>query len=247
MFVPQILGCLNLSECSAESFVEPINNVKLGHAENYVQAKRSSMFTEEGDRTLSIEQSGSIDNIGGTWCLVHSNRIPHLVLGEEGVETRECAVPAISSPRAPRTDTLVRDDIVHCSTKVGIHRLEDANVPMSEDVFFAMSPATKSGLLGIDRYTSSEFNRGGGANIITGEFGDIYGLRCWQSTNVEGTNAAGHDNAIYHRDAMALAWRVKPMTQNFDDIDTLSHQTAIQTIFGVVEVRDDHGCWVKGP
>ena len=61
-----------------------------------------------------------------------------------------------------------------------------------------------------------------------------------------GKNAAGHDNAIYHRDAMALAWRVKPMTQNFDDIDTLSHQTAIQTIFGVVEVRDDHGVWAKG-
>jgi hypothetical protein len=61
-----------------------------------------------------------------------------------------------------------------------------------------------------------------------------------------GKNAAGHDNAIYHRDAMALAWRVKPMTQNFDDIDTLSHQTAIQTIFGVVEVRDDHGVWCKG-
>lgn len=127
-----------------------------------------------------------------------------------------------------------------------IQYLEDANVPMNEDVFFAMSPATKSGLLGIDRYASSDFNRGGGANIVTGEFGDIYGLRCWQSTNVEGTNAAGHDNAIYHRDAMALAWRVKPMTQNFDDIDTLSHQTAIQTIFGVVEVRDDHGVWAKG-
>lgn len=61
-----------------------------------------------------------------------------------------------------------------------------------------------------------------------------------------GKNAAGHDNAIYHRDSMALAWRVKPMTQNFDDIDTLSHQTAIQTIYGVVEVRDDHGVWAKG-
>lgn len=137
--------------------------------------------------------------------------------------------------------------IADADVRRAVQYLEDANVPMGEDIFFAMSPAAKSGLLGIDRYTSSDFNRGGGGNIITGEFGDIYGLRCWQSTNVEGTNAAGHDNAIYHRDAMALAWRMKPDTKQFDDIDTLSHQVAISTIFGVVEVRDDHGVWLKGP
>ena len=49
------------------------------------------------------------------------------------------------------------------------------------------------------------------------------------------------------RASLLGAASAQSVTLNFDDIDTLSHQTAIQTIFGVVEVRDDHGVWVKGP
>lgn len=123
--------------------------------------------------------------------------------------------------------------------------LEDANVP-GMDLFFAMAPATKNSMLGIDRYASSDFNRNGGANIITGEFGDIYGLRCWVSTNVEGANGTGHDNAIYHRDSMALGMRMTPKVHTFDDIDTLSSQVAVSVLYGVTEPRDDHGVWCKG-
>lgn len=125
-----------------------------------------------------------------------------------------------------------------------VQYLNDADAPKS-DRFFAMSPATENSMLGIDRYASSDFNRGGGANIITGEFGKIYGLRCWTSTNVEGTNAAGHDNGIYHRDFFALGMRMSPRTRVFDDIANLSTQVAISVIYGVVETRDDHGVWFK--
>lgn len=114
------------------------------------------------------------------------------------------------------------------------------------DKFFAMSPATKNSMLGIDRYASSDFNRGGGANIISGEFGDIYGYRTWVSTNVEGTNAAGHDNCMYYRDAFALGMRMTPRVRKFDDIDTLSSQVAVSVIWGVVETRDTFGVWLKG-
>ena len=123
--------------------------------------------------------------------------------------------------------------------------LDDANVP-GDDRFFAMSPATKNSMLSIDRYASSDFNRGGGANIIRGEFGEIYGFRAWQSTNIEGTNAAGHDNGIYHRDAIALGMRMQPRTRVFDDIANLSTQVAISAIWGVIETRDDHGVWARG-
>lgn len=126
-----------------------------------------------------------------------------------------------------------------------VQYLDDANAP-GEGRYFAMAPATKNSMLGIDRYTSSDFNRGGGGNIVRGTFGDIYGLTCWVSTNVEGTNAAGHDNAIYQRDAMAMAMRMAPRTRRFDDIQNLSEQVAISAIWGVIETRDDHGVWVKG-
>lgn len=123
--------------------------------------------------------------------------------------------------------------------------LNDANAP-GEGRFFFMSPATKNSMLGIDRYASSDFNRGGGANIIKGSFGEIYNLTCVQSTNVEGTNAAGHDNGIFQRDAIALGMRMQPKTRTFDDIQNLSMQQAVSVIFGVIETRDDHGVWAKG-
>lgn len=125
-----------------------------------------------------------------------------------------------------------------------VQYLDDANTP-EDGRFFAMSPATKNSMLSIDRYASSDFNRGGGANIVRGEFGDIYGLRTWMSTNVEGTNAAGHDNGIYQQDAIALGMRMQPRTRVFDDIANLSTQVAISAIWGVIETRDDHGVWVK--
>ena len=124
--------------------------------------------------------------------------------------------------------------------------LNDANAP-DDGRYFAMSPACKNGLLGVDRYASSDFNRGGGANIVRGEFGTVYNLKCWTSTNVEGTNAAGHDNGVYQRDFMAYAERMSPRTRTFDDIANLSETKAISCIFGVVETRDDHAIWVKGP
>lgn len=126
-----------------------------------------------------------------------------------------------------------------------IQYLDDANAP-DDGRFMAIAPATKNSMLGIDRYASSDFNRGGGANIIRGEFGQIYGLRVLESTNVEGSNSTGHDNSIHQRDAIALGMRMKPKTRKFDDILNLSEQYAISAIWGVIETRDDHGVWMKG-
>lgn len=136
-------------------------------------------------------------------------------------------------------------DLTDEDIRRAVQYLEDANAP-GDGRYFGMSPATQSTMLGIDRYASSDFNRGGGANIIKGSFGKIYNLDTFVSTNIEGSNAAGHDNTIHQRDAMALGMRMSPKTRRFDDIDTLGEQVAISVIFGVVEIRDDHGVWVKG-
>lgn len=136
-------------------------------------------------------------------------------------------------------------DLTDDDVRRAVQYLDDANAP-SDGRFFAISPATKNSTLAIDRYASSDFNRGGGANIIRGEVGPIYALRTWESTNVEGTNAAGHDNGIYHRDAVALGMRMQPKKSVFDDINNFSTQVAVRAIWGVIETRDDHGIWAKG-
>lgn len=126
-----------------------------------------------------------------------------------------------------------------------IQYLDDANVPQ-DDRFFAMAPATKNSMLAIDRYNSSDFMAGGsGGNIAKGTFGSIYGLSVWMSTNMNGSNSAGHDCCIYHRDFMALGMRREPHVRTFDSIVNLSEQYAVSAIWGVHEVRDDHGVYVK--
>ena len=136
-------------------------------------------------------------------------------------------------------------DLTDDDVRRGVQYLDDANAP-GDGRFYGMSPATKNSMLGIDRYASSDFNRGGGANIVRGMFGEIYGLSTFQSTNIEGSNAAGHDNTIHQRDAIALGMRMAPKTRRFDDIQNLSEQVAISVIFGVIETRDDHGVFARG-
>jgi len=123
--------------------------------------------------------------------------------------------------------------------------LDDADAPMDRR-FFGMAPATKNSMLSIDRYASSDFSRGGGADIVKGEFGDIYGARAWTSTNIEGSNAAGHDNGMWQSDAIALAMRREPRVRVEDDIDNLSKKVAVSAIWGVIETRDDHGVFMRG-
>lgn len=136
-------------------------------------------------------------------------------------------------------------DLADLDIRAAVNYLEDANAP-DDGRFFGMSPATKMGLLGVDRYASSDFNRGGGANIIKGTFGEIYNLTCFTSTNIEGSNSVGHDNFISQRDAIALLLRMAPKKREYDDITNLSTVYSISVIFGVIEVRDDHGVWAKG-
>jgi|TARA_Y100000310_G_C20696075_1_gene825874 hypothetical protein len=136
-------------------------------------------------------------------------------------------------------------DLTDDDVRRAVQYLDDADAPM-DDRFFAMAPATKNSMLSIDRYASSDFSRGGGANIVKGSFGDIYNLDSWVSTNVEGTNAAGHDNGIYHRDAFALGMRRQPRVRKEDDIDNLSTKVAVSAIWGVIETRDDHGVFARG-
>src|SRR6185312_5992136 len=126
-----------------------------------------------------------------------------------------------------------------------VQNLDDANAP-ADGRYFAMSPKAKNGILGIDRYASSDFNRGGGTNLVKGSVGEIYSPSAFTSTNITGSNSAGHDNAIYQRDAIALGLRQRPKTHVFDDISNLSTTVPISVIYGVIETRDDHGVWAKG-
>jgi hypothetical protein len=140
------------------------------------------------------------------------------------------------------TQDLTDDDV-----RRAVQFLDDADVP-AEDRYFAMSPATKNSMLSIDRYASSDFTYtdSNGTNIVKGMVGQIYNLRSWNSTNLNGTNSTGHDNCIYHRDAFALGMRRSPHVRQFSAVTTLSDQYSVSALWGVIKTRTDHAVYAKG-
>jgi hypothetical protein len=76
----------------------------------------------------------------------------------------------------------------------------------------------------------------------------LYDYPVRRSTNVEGSNAAGHDNGLVHR-SYAVHHRVgnRPRIRTFDDIDSLSDRMAASMIWGNSQLRTDAAVWVKGP
>jgi hypothetical protein len=130
----------------------------------------------------------------------------------------------------------------------GDQYLNDANVPMSGRVI-NVSPAQKAGFMKLDQFIHADYSKlNADANAAMQEsyLGTWmkYPVHC--STNVEGTNAAGHDNAMFQKEALALVVQMKPTTHTFFDIDYLADKVAIEQLHGSKEMRDDHGVWLKG-
>lgn len=154
--------------------------------------------------------------------------------------TMGALVAGITNTTGTLTQDITDDDV-----RRSIQYLDDADVP-AEDRFFAMSPATKNSMLSIDRYASSDFVSGGGTDLVKGSVGTIFGLKAWNSTNLAGSNSAGHDNCIYHRDLYALGMRRTPHVRQFSAVTTLSDQYSVSALWGTIRTRVDHGVYVKG-
>ncbi len=66
------------------------------------------------------------------------------------------------------------------------------------------------------------------------------------TTNVEGSNAAGHDNALFHKSAIALIVQKAKTPHKQFDINYLATKVVFEQIYGMAEMRDDHGVFARG-
>ena len=128
--------------------------------------------------------------------------------------------------------------------------LADANAPQGDRVI-VVSPAQENGLLKMDRYVHNDYSmiHGEGPRRTAAEMAYVtsfYRMPVYVSTNVEGTNAAGHDNGMFQKEALALVMQMKPKTRMQGDIDYLVDKIAIEQVYGTRELRDDHGVWLRG-
>ncbi|MBW2672500.1 MAG: hypothetical protein JRD89_03670 [Deltaproteobacteria bacterium] len=129
-----------------------------------------------------------------------------------------------------------------------VQYLDDANAP-DEDRVAIVSPAEWGNIIQQDFFVKDSYKESVGqlsAKAKRGYFGSALGVNFYKSSNVEGTNAAGHDNALFHKSAFALVRQLAPTTESQYDIDYLARKIVSYELFGTQEMRNDHGVWVKG-
>jgi hypothetical protein len=126
-----------------------------------------------------------------------------------------------------------------------IKLLDDADVPQ-DDRFFIMSPAEKVAKLALDRWSNALYIGNNNLPVKNGMLGDMYGLNLAVTTNLVKPAAGQANNAIFHRDALALVVQRTPKTHIFYDIDVFAWKLAVEVIYGHQEMRDTWGVLVNG-
>jgi len=144
--------------------------------------------------------------------------------------------------------TLAAENTYHDYLRA-IQYLDDANAP-AENRYFVISPAAEVGLMKADIYTNNDYSmlHGEGRNTAL-EFAYVssfLNIPVYKSTNVEGSNSAGHDNTLFQKEAIALVMQMNPTMHSMFDIDYFADKVAIEQLYGTQEMRDDHGVFIKG-
>ena len=131
-----------------------------------------------------------------------------------------------------------------------IQYLDDADAPNMDRVFI-MSPGQAIQLMQHDQFINNDYSR-----LLTGwdahpAMEKAYntswlGIPMYKSTNVEGSNSSGHDNVLMHREALVAVLQMSPTARHEYDIDYFADKVALEQVYGVLEQRDDHACWIKG-
>ena len=133
--------------------------------------------------------------------------------------------------------------------KRGVQYLNDAFAPEDSRVF-VFSPAEQMNLFGIERFVNAQYSASiGNVNVDSkykGYVTNILGMDWYMSLNVEGTNAAGHANGMWQKEACATLIVEESRPVSHYEISTDTTRYAVHAIYGFVEVRDDHGVFMKG-
>ena len=133
------------------------------------------------------------------------------------------------------TDAALRD---------GIQLLDDEDVPMDSRVL-VVPPSAVNTIRGIDRYMSSDF---GGAGVIKGQIGTLYGIPVVVSTNCpaleSGVNKLG---VLMHKDAIVFAEQVGVRSQTQYKQEYLSTLFTSDTLYGVETLRAESGIGIVLP
>jgi N4-gp56 family major capsid protein len=126
---------------------------------------------------------------------------------------------------------LGRDDILDA-----VEKLDDANAP-STDRFLVIHQSQKKELLKIDEFVRADIRGDGSRALATGEFGELYGLRVFVSSQIA-LSGGQHKNLAFHKSAFLLGIQSAPRSQADYQLSDLAWLYVTDTLYGVMELRD---------
>lgn len=139
--------------------------------------------------------------------------------------------------------TIEDDDIIE-----GVRVLNAANVPF-EERHFVFSTDQDAEFKKVERYINADYARAVGNINVThtrGLVAELHGASWYTTTNIEGSTAAGHDNALFHREWVAIVQVENLRTETGFDLESDSDEFVVHNYYGVKEMRPDHLVWMKG-
>jgi len=123
-----------------------------------------------------------------------------------------------------------------------IQKMDDADVPM-DNRSFVVPPSLRNAIMGIDRYTSTDFVNG--KSVETGKIGNLYGVDVFVSTNVpviDTTGGASIRGALLcHKDTSVLAEQQAVRSQTQYKQEFLGTLYTADTLYGVQVMRPEAG------
>jgi N4-gp56 family major capsid protein len=127
-----------------------------------------------------------------------------------------------------------------------IQKMDDADVPM-DNRCLVVPPSIRNAIMGIDRYSSSDFVDGKVVN--NGQIGNLYGIDIFVSSNcpvieTAAQNAATEGGAVkqamlFHKDAMVLAEQQGVRSQTQYKQEFLGSLYTADTLYGTAVLRPD--------
>jgi len=119
-----------------------------------------------------------------------------------------------------------------------IQKMDDADVPM-DNRSFIVPPALRNTIMGIERYTSTDFVNG--KTVETGKIGNLYGVDVFVSTNVPTIEAGVRGAQLIHKDTSVLAEQQAVRSQTQYKQEFLGTLYTADTLYGVQVMRPEAG------
>ena len=119
-----------------------------------------------------------------------------------------------------------------------IQKMDDADVPM-DGRSFVVPPSIRNAIMGIDRYTSSDFV--GGQTVQNGQIGNLYGVDVYVTSNCPTLASGVKGSVMLHKDTFVMAEQQGIRSQTQYKQEFLGTLYTADTLYGVKAYRPDSG------